>query len=90
MSKIHRHRIVVNELNKQNENNINKNNTTNYIFINDQLTPHNRRMLWLAKTKASESKWDFVWVRNGNIIAKKTENSTPIIIYNASDIEVIA
>lgn len=66
------------------EDNINK-----YIYINDELTANNRRLLWLAKTKAKEHNWKFVWVRNGYIYARKNENTSPIIITNSADIESI-
>lgn len=83
MSKISRHRIDSKIINKDDANN-------NYIYVNDQLTANNRRLLWLAKNKAAESNWKFVWVRNGTIFAKKNEISKPIIIKNAEDIELIS
>lgn len=95
MSKIERHRVDANVIkeNINTENNSsnveNSSHTNKYIYINDQLTFTNRRLLWLAKTKAIEAKWKFVWVRNGNIFARKNENSSFIIISNAADIESI-
>lgn len=93
MGKIERHRVdakIINGGNNNNENNTEGSSAKNrYIYINDQLTFNNRKLLWLAKTKAKESNWKFVWVRNGNICARKTENSSFIIINNASDIELI-
>lgn len=68
---------------------VNDDTNIKYIYVNEHLTPHKRRLLWLAKTKAKESNWKFVWVRNGNIYAKKNETSNPIIITNATDIELI-
>lgn len=67
-----------------------KNNPTNkYVYINDELTANNRRLLWMAKTKAKECGWKFVWTRNGHIYAKKSETSLAIIISNNADIEII-
>lgn len=86
MDKIDRHRIDPKNV-KINGENIVDSNT--YIYINDHLTYNNRRLLWLAKTKAKEAKWKFVWVRNGTIFARKNENSTLIIINNSTDIEFI-
>ena len=86
MSKIERHRIdekIINNTEGENSSNV------KYIYINDQLTYNNRQLLWIAKTKAHEVKWKFVWVRNGNILARKNENSPSIIINNAADIESI-
>lgn len=92
MEKIRSHRIDANVLNDEEDNNENNNfvnSNKNYVYVNDELTAHNRRLLWLAKTKAKECKWKFVWVRNGNIFARKIENTPAIIINNAADIELI-
>lgn len=82
MSKINRHRVDSSLINEDNSNN-------KYIYINEHLTPYKRRLLWLAKTKARESNWKFIWTRSGNIYAKKNEISNPILILNAADIELI-
>lgn len=74
MSKVERHRVDAAVINKDQiteTNNSLSNSNNKYIYINDQLTFNNRQLLWLAKTKARESSWKFVWVRNGNIFAKK-------------------
>lgn len=77
--------------NNSNVNPANNNQPNNKpIYINEQLTAYNRQLLWLAKTKAKDSGWKFVWVRDGNIYAKKNENTTIIKILNNSDIELIA
>lgn len=64
-------------------------NDKKYIFVNDYLTQYKRHLLWLAKTKAKENNWKFIWVKNGNILAKKNEISNPINIQNISDIELL-
>lgn len=84
MSKIKNHRIDINTL--HDSTNI---PTNNYIYINDELTPHNRRLLWMAKIKAKENKWKFVWIRDSHIYARRNENSSTIIINNSADIENI-
>lgn len=71
------------------ENNMLNNSNANFIYINDDLTAINRRLLWIAKTRAKECLWKFIWVRNGNIFARKAENSPAIVIKNAADIESI-
>lgn len=82
MGKIKRHRVeskvITDDINDK-----------NYIYVNDQLTAHKRRLLWLVKTKAKESNWKYVWVKNGNIFAKKNEISNPIIFNNSADVELI-
>lgn len=75
MSKVVRHRVDANMINNSDDQN-------KYIYIN-------RRLLWLAKTKAKEANWKFAWVRNGHIFAKKNENSPLFTIKNNADIEVI-
>lgn len=89
MSKIRGHRIEANILYEDESNNANNNSNNNYVYVNDQLTANNRRLLWLTKIKAKECNWKFVWVKNGNIFARKIENSPAIIINNAADIESI-
>lgn len=72
MSNITRHRVEGNIINETSSANTeSQNNNNNFIYVNDLLTPYNRRLLWLAKSKAKECKWDFVWFRNGLILAKK-------------------
>lgn len=84
MSKIKKRRFVASDLN------VNKNNNENkYIYINDELTANNMRLLWMAKIKAKECGWKFVWIRNGHIFAKKSETTSVIHISNNADIEII-
>lgn len=61
MGKIKRHRVDSNVVTGDT-------NDRNFMYVNDQLTAHKRKLLWLVKTKAKESNWKFVWVRNGNIL----------------------
>lgn len=85
LSKIERHRIEAHLINTDGENN----SSNKYIYINDQLSYSNRQLLWIAKTKAKEFRWKFVWIRNGKIFVRKSENSPSILINNAADIEYI-
>lgn len=82
MKNIKRHRIDASIINNDSNN--------SFIYINDCLTAQNRKLLWLAKTKAKEVNWKFVWSRNGAIFARKTENAPVILINNSADIELIA
>ncbi|XP_037827188.1 uncharacterized protein LOC119615182 [Lucilia sericata] len=85
MSKIERHRVDSQIINSSGD----RNSNAKYIYINDQLTFNYRRLLWITKTKAHEANWKYVWVRNGNIFARKAENSPAVSINNAADIECI-
>lgn len=82
MSKFKQHRIDAKIVNQTDDGN-------KFIYINDQLTAYNRRLLWSAKTKAKECGWKFVWIRNGTICARKNETSPLIMITNNADIELI-
>ncbi|XP_059217663.1 uncharacterized protein LOC131997085 [Stomoxys calcitrans] len=84
MGKLKSHRVKANVAKGEPEN-----ESGGYVYINDELTMHNRRLLWAAKMKAKENGWKFVWVRNGVIYARKNESSSLIILYNASDLESI-
>ncbi|KAI8117059.1 hypothetical protein CVS40_10971 [Lucilia cuprina] len=84
MSKIVRHRVDAKLINTENQC-----NKHNFIYLNDELTFNNRRLLWMAKMKAKENNWKYVWVNNGNICARKNENSPLFVIKNATDIESI-
>ncbi|XP_061402875.1 uncharacterized protein LOC133338785 [Musca vetustissima] len=79
MSKIKRHKVEIRDANGEN----------NVVYVNEELTAYNKRLLWMAKTKAKEMGWKFVWVKNGNIYARKNENSSFTIIHNSTDIEDI-
>lgn len=94
MSNIRGHRvkgdIFHNNMSTDQETSKTTNDNSSYnVFVNDELTAHNRKLLWMAKTKAKESGWKFVWYRNGHLLAKKNENSAAILISNSSDIELI-
>lgn len=60
------------------------------VYVNDYLTKHNRHLLWVAKNKAKEIGWKFVWFSNGCIYAKKTDQSLPLRINSMSDIEIMS
>ncbi|XP_075151887.1 uncharacterized protein LOC142225921 [Haematobia irritans] len=83
MQKLKGHRIDSNVLSE----NHNEAPTKIYIYVNDELTAYNRRLLWMAKTRAKECGWKFVWIKNGSIFARKSETMPSIIINNSADIE---
>lgn len=84
LSKLQRHRVDANVLSGDTSNPSN-----NFIYINDELTSENRKLLWLAKTRVKECGWKFIWVRNGHIYARKNENTSPMLILNTADINGI-
>lgn len=83
MANIKGHRLEAADINKDDGDG--KNNK--YIYVNDQLTAHKNRLLWLAKKKARDVNWRFVWVKDGEIYAKKQENESMLKIISESDVE---
>lgn len=79
MSKVKNHRVEVEQ----------SDGSKALLYVNDELTQHNKRLLWMTKTKAKESGWKFIWVKSGNIYARRNENSRFVIINNTSDLEII-
>lgn len=56
------------------------------IFVNEHLCPDRKRLLGQAIAKKREAGWKFVWVRNGNVYARKSEKSNALKIGSASDL----
>lgn len=59
------------------------------IFINENLTPYHRRMLWLAKEKAKTASWKYVWTKNGKILARKNDNDNVVRVSKEADLQRI-
>lgn len=60
------------------------------IYINEQLTAHFKKLLWLAKTKARATNWKYVWFRRNKVLARKSEGDRIIEIQTINDIERMA
>lgn len=59
------------------------------LFFNENLTPTNRELFWKARSKGKEKQYRFVWVKNANIYAKKTEGAPLVRVNCISDLELI-
>lgn len=59
------------------------------IYINEHLCPVLKRLLGMSVAKKHEHKWKFVWVRNGRIFARKTDNAPILEVTHADDLEKI-
>lgn len=59
------------------------------IYFNENLTRTNKDLFWQARTMGREKSYKFVWVKNATIFAKKDENSSPVRIASARDLERI-
>lgn len=59
------------------------------LFFNENLTQANRELFWKARSKGKEKQYRYVWVKNANIYAKKTEGAPLVRISCTSDLELI-
>ncbi|XP_077491767.1 uncharacterized protein LOC144102349 [Amblyomma americanum] len=57
------------------------------VYVNDHLTPENKRLFAKALALKKEKGWKFVWVDNCRIKARKTEDSR---VYRISGVDDIA
>ncbi|CAN7976097.1 unnamed protein product [Ixodes persulcatus] len=55
----------------------------------DNLTAHNRQLLWMTKTRAQEKGYRFTWQKNGNIYVRKAEGNNVINIGSEDDLAKI-
>lgn len=55
----------------------------------ENLTPYNKRLLWLTRTKAGEMNYQFTWETNGKILVKKHSGAPIIRILSEDDLEKI-
>lgn len=54
------------------------------VFVNDHLTPRNKRLLAEAVKRKKEKKWQFVWTDQGQAKAQKTADN-PIVRVTCDD-----
>ncbi|CAK1585166.1 unnamed protein product [Parnassius mnemosyne] len=59
----------------------------NRIFVNDHLTAYNKTLLNKTKTVAQEKNFQFVWVKNSKILARKNTTSPIISIKTERDLQ---
>ncbi|CAN7950357.1 unnamed protein product [Ixodes hexagonus] len=59
------------------------------MYFNENLTQFNRNLFWQARTRGKEKGFKYIWVRNGKIFAKRTEESSPVRISCEIDLEMI-
>jgi hypothetical protein len=58
------------------------------IFINENLSPHYRNLLYKVKEVAKENDFKFVWVQRGKILVRKNEETRVILkIDSAHDLQ---
>lgn len=59
------------------------------IFFNENLTRVNRGLFWMARSRAREQSYLYVWVKRGKIYARKCDGAPLVRLSCASDIEKI-
>lgn len=58
------------------------------IYINDHLTPENKRLFAQALALKREKQWEFLWTANGRILARKCKDSRVHRISGVNDLSV--
>lgn len=56
------------------------------LFINENLTQHRKKLLWITKKRAKENHFKHVWTNNGKILARKTDDSAVLIINDENEL----
>lgn len=59
------------------------------VYVNDHLTPNNKRLFAQALSLKREKQWKFLWVDNGRIKVRKTEDSRVHVIASVQDLSVM-
>jgi hypothetical protein len=54
----------------------------NKIFINDQLTRHNKKLLWISKESAKNYNYKYTWANMSGIFMRKGEGEQVTKIHN--------
>lgn len=60
--------------------------TDSPFYVNEHLCPELKRLLGKATAKKRQAGWNFLWVRNGQIFARKTESSAVLAITSEEDL----
>lgn len=59
------------------------------VFVNNQLSRQNKQLLWMAKEKAKQENWSYVWETAGRVLARKNESAKTITIDTVDDVSLI-
>ena len=65
------------------------NGSVKKIFINENLTPKNKKISYHANCFKKQNNWRFVWTANGMVFLRKTESSDAVLVKNLVDLENI-
>lgn len=59
------------------------------IYVNEHLCPELKRLLGQAVSHKKDANWKFAWVRNGQVLARRTETSPVVKISSVADLAKI-
>lgn len=65
---------------------INRQGTSNPIYVNESLSFERRRLLAAARAVKRDKAYTFLWVRHGRILLRKDENSPVIVVTRQEDL----
>ena len=57
------------------------------VYVNEHLSPGNRKLFAMASQKKFEMKFKFLWTKNGVVFVRKDENANVIKIESPDDID---
>lgn len=59
------------------------------VYVSEHLSPSNKILHMAARKKAKEQNYQFVWVRNGRIYARKNPDSSYILIKSIDSLDLL-
>ena len=60
------------------------------VYINENLTPKNKQLFYLANCHRKTNNWKFLWTTNGTVYLREKEGADAVIIRNVSDLDNLA
>ena len=57
--------------------------------MNEQVPYYLKELKWKARTLATEKNWKYVWITDGKIFARKSDNMRAIRVINEKDLDFI-
>lgn len=64
-----------------------RNGSDSKIYVNENMTPYFKNLLWKTKTAAHANGYTFAWFRFGRILVRKDESAGVIRINNETDLD---
>lgn len=64
-------------------------NVKSSVYFLDNLTPQNKKLLWMMRVKAEEKQYQFAWQKNGQLFVRKSPGERAIAIGCEADLDKI-